>query len=284
MSVRIRPVTKEDRNWVRDFIREQCYSILTYKNIQENYTMKTYQIIIVAFALFACNQTAFAQFTVDLEGGIAVTGYNDIRIPGDAGTFIKLPDELSSDPFPFGRARLSYTFKERNTIMVLFAPLRVSYDGTINKDVNYQNTIFPAGTPIDATYKFNSYRITYRYRVLKRESINLGLGLTVKVRDAFIRLEGGGLRGIKNDLGFVPLINFRFDWQLNPRFYLLLDGDALAAPQGRAEDVLLAIGYALNERFDIFAGYRILEGGADNDEVYTFSLFHYGVLGVRIHL
>jgi len=23
MSVRIRPVTKEDRNWVRDFIREQ---------------------------------------------------------------------------------------------------------------------------------------------------------------------------------------------------------------------------------------------------------------------
>jgi len=246
--------------------------------------MKTWQIFIIVFALVACNQTAFTQFALDLEGGIAVTGYNDIRIPGDGGTFIKLPDELSSDPFPFGRARLSYTFKERNTIMVLFAPLRVSYDGTINKDVNYQNTIFPAGTPIDATYKFNSYRITYRYRVLKRENINLGLGLTVKVRDAFIRLEGGGLRAVKDDLGFVPLINFRFDWQLNPRLYLLVDGDALAAPQGRAEDVLIAIGYSLNERFDIFTGYRILEGGADNDEVYTFSLFHYGVLGVRIHL
>jgi len=25
---------------------------------------------------------------IELEGGIAVTGYSDVRIPGDAGTFI----------------------------------------------------------------------------------------------------------------------------------------------------------------------------------------------------
>ena len=31
----------------------------------------------------------------------------------------------------------------------------------------------------------------------------------------------------------------------------------------------------------LFAGYRILEGGADNEEVYTFSLFHYLVAGVE---
>ena len=31
----------------------------------------------------------------------------------------------------------------------------------------------------------------------------------------------------------------------------------------------------------LFAGYRILEGGADNDEVYTFSLFHSLVAGVE---
>jgi hypothetical protein len=27
-------------------------------------------------------------------------------------------------------------------------------------------------------------------------------------------------------------------------------------------------------------GYRILEGGADNDKVHTFSLFHYTVAGL----
>ena len=49
-------------------------------------------------------------------------------------------------------------------------------------------------------------------------------------------------------------------------------GDALAAPQGRAEDVLAALTYGKSDKFRIKIGYRILEGGADNDEVYTFSL------------
>jgi hypothetical protein len=38
----------------------------------------------------------------------------------------------------------------------------------------------------------------------------------------------------------------------------------------------------LNERVSLQAGYRILEGGADNDEVYTFSLFHYAVAGMAV--
>ena len=63
----------------------------------------------------------------------------------------------------------------------------------------------------------------------------------------------------------------------------MLDGDALAAPQGRAEDVLSAVAYQISDKFKIKAGYRILEGGADNDEVYTFSLFHYATLGIMIN-
>ncbi len=234
--------------------------------------------------LFTLNHNISAQITLDLEGGIATTGYNDVRIPGDEGTFMALSDELNSDPFLYGRARLNYTFNERNTVSVLYAPLQVTYDGAFDRDVNFEDTIFPPYTPVIATYKFNSYRLTYRYRVLTRETLTLGIGITGKVRDAFIRLEGNELRSEKTDLGFVPLINFHFNWQFSERFHLLIDGDALAAPQGRAEDVLVALGYSRNDQFDILAGYRILEGGADNDEVYTFSLFHYGVVGVRIHL
>jgi hypothetical protein len=251
--------------------------------------MNTFNIFIkvlttTIFFLLILSHITSAQTILDLEGGIAATGYNDVRIPGDGGTFIGLSDELGADPFIYGRVRLSYIFNERNTISVLYAPLRVGYEGEVNRDVNFENVIFPASTSIDATYKFNSYRLTYRYQVLTRESITLGIGLTAKIRDAFIRFEGGGLRSEKTDLGFVPLINFRLHWQFSERFHLLLDGDALAAPQGRAEDVLVALGYSLTERIGILAGYRILEGGADNDEVYTFSLFHYGVVGVRIHL
>jgi hypothetical protein len=44
--------------------------------------------------------------------------------------------------------------------------------------------------------------------------------------------------------------------------------------------VLLAVVVPLNDHVSLKAGYRILAGGADNDTVYTFSLFHYAVAGV----
>ena len=56
----------------------------------------------------------------------------------------------------------------------------------------------------------------------------------------------------------------------------------LAAPQGRAEDVSLKAVVRLTDAVDLDLGYRLLEGGADNDEVYTFAFFHYAVVGLRI--
>jgi hypothetical protein len=58
-----------------------------------------------------------------------------------------------------------------------------------------------------------------------------------------------------------------------------VEGDALAAPQGRAEDVFAGIYFYEDSFLRIKAGYRVLEGGADNDEVYNFSLVHYAVIG-----
>ncbi len=58
---------------------------------------------------------------------------------------------------------------------------------------------------------------------------------------------------------------------------LVLLGVRLAAPQGRAFDVALKGRYALGSRAELAAGYRTVEGGADNDEVYTFAWLHYAV-------
>ncbi len=100
------------------------------------------------------------------------------------------------------------------------------------------------------------------------------------IRDANIALSSPGLTSEKTNIGFVPIINFRLLWDIDDKFGLLLYGDALAAPQGRAEDVLIAATFKLSDRISSRAGYRILEGGADNDEVYNFSLFNYASIGI----
>ena len=221
-----------------------------------------------------------AQAIIDFETGTVFTGYNDVRIPGDLGTYFSLKDDLKAKTQIFYRLRASYTIKSRNTLSLLFAPLKTKSEGSVANDIFFEGVLFPASTELVGTYKFNSYRLTYRYDIVQKPRFEFGLGFTAKIRDAKISLSSPDLYSEKTNVGFVPIINFRLLWKMDDKFGLLLDGDALAAPQGRAEDVLIAATYKLSDNFGIRAGYRILEGGADNDEVYNFALFHYASVGL----
>jgi hypothetical protein len=239
---------------------------------------------LVLFLSFYPLTSSDAQFTVDLESGLVTTGYNDVRIPGDQGTLFSLSGDLDSQSKIYFRGRLTYNLGSRHSLSLLYAPLTVLSDGVISNDILFAGVNFPSNSGLDATYKFNSYRLTYRYDIIQKPKLDFGLGFTAKIRDAKIALASGELYGEKINVGFVPIINFRLSWRVDDKFSFLLEGDALAAPQGRAEDVLIAVSYRLSERIGLKAGYRILEGGADNDEVYTFSLFHYASLGLFLNL
>lgn len=243
--------------------------------------MKTiiYSISII-FLTFSHTISVKAQALFDLESGLVFTGYNDVRIPGDQGTLFSLKDDLEAETKIFYRLRAGYTIKSRHTISLLFAPLETKSEGSVSNDISFDGVVFPANIRLNGTYKFNSYRLTYRYDIVNKPRILFGIGFTAKIRDASISLSSPGLTAEKTNVGFVPIINFRLLWKINDKIGLLLDGDALAAPQGRAEDVLIATTYKFSDNFDVRAGYRILEGGADNDEVYNFALFHYTSVGI----
>jgi len=241
-----------------------------------------FRLTATLFAINFFSITSFvnAQVNIDIESGAVFTGYNNVRIPGDAGTLFSLKNDLNANPNAFIRIRAGYTIKSRHTISLLYAPLIVKSNGTTNKQIDFDGVTFPSNTALNASYKFNSYRITYRYDIVKRKKIEFGLGFTAKIRDAEIALNSEGLAASKKNLGFVPIINFRLNWKINDKIGILFEGDALAASQGRAEDVLLAGTYNFSDQFLIRFGYRILEGGADNDEVYNFALFHYASFGL----
>lgn len=222
-----------------------------------------------------------SQVFLDLESGVVFSGYNDVRIPGDQGTLFSLSGELDASPKVFYRVRAGYTFGTRHNLSVLYAPLEVKSDGSLNRDLTFEGVIFPVGTPLKGTYKFNSYRLTYRYDIVERPKFEFGIGFTAKIRDAEVAIYSSSDESIKTNVGFVPIINFHAEWKAGESLSFLVDGDALAAPQGRAEDVLVAMQYKVSEKVRIKAGYRILEGGADNDEVYNFSLFNYAAAGLE---
>jgi len=234
-------------------------------------------ILSACLTAIAC-PAAYAGLTFDIGTGAVFSGYNDVRIPNESGTDISLSEELETDPDYFVRVKLTYSMR-RHSIDFFAAPLRLEATGKVDKVVRFGEEEFSANIPLRAVYRFDSYRLTYRYDVVHRRNFQAGLGVTAKIRDASILLEGNGTDFEETNTGFVPLINFRISWMLSRKLGLLLEGDALAAPQGRAEDILLAIQYRASKNLWLKLGYRILEGGADVDSVYNFTMLNYIVAG-----
>ena len=213
--------------------------------------------------------------SLETEGQILWQARNDAAIPGDTGTRFDMKSLLSS-PVPAYRFEAGFLFAERHQLRAVLAPLTLEDRGELTEQVNFQGMVFGAGVTTEGTFKFNSYRATYRYGFLQNDDWSLWAGVTLKVRDAIIRLRQGSIVQEKKNIGIVPLIHGAVAYRLIPSWYAELEFDALAAPQGRAEDVRLGVRRKFSTPgFSVAVGYRILEGGADNKTVYTFSLFHY---------
>lgn len=237
------------------------------------------KLMFVLFAIVICSHV-HAQVSIDVESGLAFPGYNEVRIPNQTGTTFNFTDDFEAQGpvIPF-RLRVGYTFNERNHIFALFAPLNISYEGTVPFDISFQNSTFGAGVPIEGFYKFNSYRLTYRRDIFATERWLVGIGFTAKIRDASVRLTSGdGISDRKDDIGFVPLLHIFTAYQL-PGWTLFLEGDGLAGGPGRAFDFFLGGKVPVADKLALKAGYRILEGGADIDEVYNFTLINFATVG-----
>jgi hypothetical protein len=243
------------------------------------------KVLFLFFLVFA-SIPSIAQLKFDFETGLIWNSYNDVRVPNLEGDEFSLVEGTGKRLFDFYRVQLLYTLNERHNFKLLYAPLKKNSENTFLQGVFFAGADFPSGTLYSSTYKFNSYRITYRYDFSIDGNIRWGLGLTGKVRDAKIRILGDNIAAEKTDLGLVPLINFMLEWHWSNDISFQLEGDALASPfgQGRAEDILLALRYHPSPQVSFKTGYRILEGGADVDEVYNFTLFNYLLVGATFKI
>ena len=219
------------------------------------------------------------RFRLELEGGAAWQLRNDFAVPGTTGTRLSI-DEANGGPFAAFRGTLWADVSKRTSLRLLAAPLRTSATITPDTLVEFNGTLFPAGQPLDVDYVFDSYRLSWVWRFKSSGPVSFRAGITAKIRDAKIGLEGSGLSSAKTNTGFVPLLYGGVRWQMTDALALDLDVDAAASSQGRAEDVALRLEAKVSPKVDVFVGARTLEGGADNDEVYSFAWFTYAVGGV----
>ena len=224
------------------------------------------------------------RFSLEFETGAVWQSRNEIQIPDNAGgTRFALTDLQGHGPQAQRRVEATWNIAHRHSVRFVYAPLEFSGAGTFSSPVRFAGGTFTPGSPVDSEYKFDSYRLTYRYLLHESERWRFRIGATGFIRDAKVELRQQGTVASDSDVGFVPLPSANLEYGITPRWTLLLDLDGLISTQGRAIDAAAKIRYALNDAWYVAAGYRVFEGGVDNDERFAFAWYNFAVvsLGVR---
>ncbi len=235
-------------------------------------------LLILLFATITPHAFAdVGDFSLMLESGAVWQHRNDARIHPDRGSYVEF-DEYDHGPFFHYRFEAYYQIADRHLLRAVVAPFSTSVTGTPAENVNFNDVVFTGGEALTVDYQFNSYRLGYAYRILELNDGYLELGATAKWRDAKIKfIQGARSRAYTNG-GLVPLLYLAFEKQIFSDISFNFTVDASAASQGRAIDAAIKFRKPLREDLKLGLGVRSLEGGADNDKVFTFSWFNYALL------
>lgn len=226
--------------------------------------------------VFAGDQPAFV---LEMEAGSTWQSGNDVQVPNTlAGTRFSLKDLAGQGPWFAGRVYFTWNISPRNGVRLLVAPLSYTETGIFDEPVDFAGASYLPEFPTEATYQFNSWRLTYRYKLKDGDRWKLWIGGSLKVRDAKIELRQGDTTSKDTDLGLVPLVYFAADYRVAERWHVVFDFDGLAGGPGRAIDLSLKLRYDVNDHWAVTAGYRMLEGGVDIDDVYNFAWFNSAVV------
>jgi hypothetical protein len=178
--------------------------------------------------------------------------------------------------FPFARYAVTATLSGRHDLEALYQPLTLVTQTRVDEDITIDDTTFVEGTPLDLIYGFDFPRVTYRYRVLARERLRLGLGAGLQLRNARISFDSadGAQRVISQDLGPVPVLSAAGRYTASQGHFVEATVEGFWAPlrylnlrdvdvDGWLYDTSVRIGVPAWRQSEVFAGVRVLGGGAD---------------------
>lgn len=196
------------------------------------------------------------------------------------GTRFDYRDEGGQDVlFPFFRLSTDLKFKGRHTIVFLYQPLKLTGETVLSQDTTFDGVVFPEGTPLNSTYGFPFWRISYLYDFLRRSGDEVSIGVSLQIRDATITFTSadGTLRADRRDVGPVPALKFRGRWGFDSGVWWGTEIDGMYAPisgingsdeeiTGALLDASLRVGYDFTDSVAGFFNLRYLGGGAVGTE------------------
>lgn len=263
--------------------------------VDERGLMKT---MLVAAVVAVSGRVAHAdpgrglELTVQYETGPAYIAQNDGEY-GAMGTRYHADDVGQRDNLLLAKRTSVELAHGRHRAVFLYAPFEATTTVTLDRDLQFRDTRFAAGTVVAHRYLFDGYRASYLYRFLERGPWTLEGGGSLQVRNAevaFLAVDGSQ-RDAETDIGLVFAAKARAVYR--PRadcWWGALEADGFSTfglvpgVKGAIYDVQLAAGHPLGRGVDVMFGARLLGGGADVEDrdIYNWGNFVALTAGVRV--
>ncbi len=216
------------------------------------------------------------QFRAIAEIGFLGVAAHRIQLGQNTTSFDYVKQGGQSTLFPTSRLSLEVDWKSRNTLVLLYQPLRLETEVVTREDILIDDVLFAEGTNLNLLYNFPFYRLSYlRHLRIKNDKVSLAIGGTLQIRNTTISFESanGEQRKITRNVGPVPALKIRGSYQQSQVLSIQLEVDGMYAPVsylngsdneiiGSILDASLRQTLAINEVFDAFLNLRYLGGGA----------------------
>lgn len=216
------------------------------------------------------------RFSATLESGFVAVLDHRIQF-SRSGTEIDYTKDGGQDVlFPLLRFSSAMAFG-RNTIVLLYQPLRLETTDLPSQDLLIDSMLFPKGTPMKFLYNFPYYRISYLRELTPAGGrFDVGVGLTMQIRNATITFESldGTRYRTNSNIGLVPALKLHAVYRPCERVWYAAELDGIYAPvsylngdnndvTGAILDASLRAGVVLSRGRDAFVNIRYLGGGAE---------------------
>jgi hypothetical protein len=145
----------------------------------------------------------------------------------------------------------------------------------IDKEINWQGTIFPVGATVDSDIEFEVYKLAYTYSIMRRENGYLGLSAGLYIADIGAHLSAEGIA--ENEGGAVtaplPVIGLRGEYQFAEKWKFRASGEFFSLSyeeyDGTLTDFYAGVDYQLMENMAIGVGINSvsLDVGIEDDSL-----------------
>lgn len=214
-------------------------------------------------------------------GAFFIEESTEVRLSSDTlgtGTLINFQDDLGFDEDEeVARIAGHYRFKPRHRINFSYFDLSNAATTTLLRDIQFEDTIFTAGSAVRTELDFKVLNVLYTYSFLQKPKLELGVSAGVNVYDfdssitapqTQTREEGDGTASL-------PVVGVRIRYAFKPKFLFGASFDYFEIDKSNVEgqviDILVGVEHQTWKNAGLGLGYNDVsleaEDKEDEDEI-----------------